>query len=43
MVVYDKDMERTLRARKLAFDTATREAATIGTSSTFQCFREMDG
>lgn len=26
MVVYDKDMERTLRARKLAFETATRES-----------------
>lgn len=26
MVVYDKDLERTLRARKLAFETATREA-----------------
>lgn len=26
MVVYDKEMERTLRARKLAFETATREA-----------------
>lgn len=25
MVVYDKEMERTLRARKLAFETATRE------------------
>ena len=26
MVVYEKEMERTLRARKLAFETATREA-----------------
>ena len=26
MAVYDKDMERTLRARKLAFETATRQA-----------------
>ncbi len=26
MVVYDKDLERTLRARKIAFETATREA-----------------
>lgn len=26
MVVYDKEIERTLRARKLAFETATREA-----------------
>ena len=26
MVVYDKDLERTLRARRLAFETATREA-----------------
>ena len=26
MVVYDKDLERTLLARKLAFETATREA-----------------
>lgn len=26
MVVYDKEMERSLRARKLAFETATREA-----------------
>lgn len=26
MVVYDKELERTLRARKLAFETATREA-----------------
>lgn len=26
MVVYEKDLERTLRARKLAFETATREA-----------------
>jgi hypothetical protein len=26
MVVYDKALERTLRARKLAFETATREA-----------------
>lgn len=26
MVVYDKEMERTLRARKLAFETAAREA-----------------
>ena len=25
-VVYDKELERTLRARKLAFETATREA-----------------
>ncbi|MFY9781633.1 MAG: BREX protein BrxB domain-containing protein [Candidatus Baltobacteraceae bacterium] len=26
MVVYDKELERTLRARKLVFETATREA-----------------
>lgn len=26
MVVYDKELERTLRARRLAFETATREA-----------------
>jgi hypothetical protein len=26
MVVYDKELERTLVARKLAFETATREA-----------------
>ena len=26
MVVYDKELERTLRARKLAFETATRQA-----------------
>lgn len=26
MVVYDKELERTLRARKMAFETATREA-----------------
>ncbi|MFO0992613.1 MAG: BREX protein BrxB domain-containing protein [Hyphomicrobiales bacterium] len=26
IVVYDKELERTLRARKLAFETATREA-----------------
>lgn len=26
MVVYDKELERTLRARKVAFETATREA-----------------
>ena len=26
MVVYDKDLERTLRARKMAFETATRQA-----------------
>lgn len=26
MVIYDKELERTLRARKLAFETATREA-----------------
>ena len=26
MVVYDKEMERTLRARKLAFETATKQA-----------------
>ena len=26
MVVYDKELERTLRARKLAFDTAARQA-----------------
>jgi hypothetical protein len=26
MVVYDKDLERTLRARKLVFETATRDA-----------------
>ena len=26
MVVYDKELERTLRARVLAFETATREA-----------------
>src|SRR5580704_12628915 len=26
MVVYDKELERTLRARKLGFETATREA-----------------
>lgn len=26
VVVYDKEMERTLRARKLAFETATRQA-----------------
>lgn len=26
MVVYDKELERTLRARKLAFETATRKA-----------------
>jgi hypothetical protein len=26
MVVYDKELERTLRARKLAFETATQEA-----------------
>jgi hypothetical protein len=26
MIVYDKDLERTLRARKMAFETATREA-----------------
>ena len=26
MVVYDKELERTLRARMLAFETATREA-----------------
>src|SRR4026207_472144 len=26
MVVYDKDLERTLRARKIAFETATKEA-----------------
>ncbi len=26
MVVYDKELERTLRARKLAFETASREA-----------------
>jgi len=26
MIVYDKELERTLRARKLAFETATREA-----------------
>jgi len=26
MVVYDKELERTLRARKLAFETATKEA-----------------
>lgn len=26
MVVYEKDLERTLRARKLAFETTTREA-----------------
>lgn len=26
MVVYDKELERTLRARKLAFETVTREA-----------------
>lgn len=27
MVVYEKELERTLRARKMAFETATREAA----------------
>ncbi|MGO7170096.1 BREX protein BrxB domain-containing protein [Rhizobium leguminosarum] len=27
MVIYDKELERTLRARKLAFETAAREAA----------------
>lgn len=26
MVIYDKELERTLRARRLAFETATREA-----------------
>jgi hypothetical protein len=26
MVIYDKELERTLRARKLAFETATKEA-----------------
>ncbi|MDQ0324219.1 hypothetical protein J2R99_000068 [Rhodopseudomonas julia] len=26
MVIYDKELERTLRARKLAFETATRQA-----------------
>lgn len=26
MVIYDKELERTLRARKLAFETSTREA-----------------
>ena len=26
MVVYDKELERTIRARKLAFDTATKQA-----------------
>lgn len=26
MIVYDKDLERTIRARKLAFETATRQA-----------------
>ena len=26
MIVYDKELERTLRARKLAFETATRQA-----------------
>lgn len=27
VIVYDKELERTLRARKLAFETATREAS----------------
>lgn len=39
MVVYDKELERTLRARKLAFETATREAShgwhEVDISSTF--------
>lgn len=26
MIVYDKELERTLRARKLAFENATRQA-----------------
>lgn len=29
MVVYDKELERTLRARKLAFETATRQAGHV--------------
>jgi Domain of unknown function (DUF1788) len=39
MVVYDKELERTLRARKLAFETATRQAGhnwyEVDVSSTF--------
>ena len=35
MVVYDKELERTLAARKVVFETATRHAATTGLRSTF--------
>ena len=34
MVVYDKELERTLRARKVAFETAADRPATTGTRST---------
>ena len=29
MLVYDKELERTLRARKVAFETATRQAGEV--------------
>ena len=44
IVVYDKELERTLRARKLAFETATREAGRrVVRSRRFGRFRGVDG
>jgi hypothetical protein len=46
MVVYDKDLERTLRARRLAFETATREAGhdwhEIDLADSFACWMAAD-
>jgi hypothetical protein len=46
MVVYDKELERTLRARKLAFETATRQAGhdwyEIDVSDTFAKWMASD-
>lgn len=32
MLVYDKELERTLRARKVAFETAARQSASPGSA-----------
>lgn len=46
MLVYDKELERSLRARKLAFETATREAGydwhEVDISDAFSCWIAED-
>lgn len=46
MVLYDKDLERTLRARKVAFETATREAGhdwhEVDVTTTFAAWMAQD-